>query len=84
MNAAGTRTLDLGDLLTRPLTDASGEPVGRLSDVIVRWRGAEPPLVTGLVAAVAGRDVYVPLDEASAADPALPHRRGERASGESR
>jgi CBS domain-containing protein len=70
MNAASTRTLDLGDLLRRPLTDASGEPVGRLSDVIVRWRGAEPPLVTGLVAGVAGRDVYVPVDQASAADPA--------------
>ena len=71
MDAASTHTLDLGDLLRRPLTDISGEPVGRLSDVIVRWRGAEPPLVTGLVAGVAGRDVYVPVDEASAADPAV-------------
>jgi CBS domain-containing protein len=71
MNAAGTRTLDLWDLLKRPLTDNNGEPIGRLSDVIVRWRGAEPPLVTGLVAAVAGRDVYVPVEQASAADPAV-------------
>lgn len=71
MNAAGARTLDLWDLLKRPLTDSNGEPVGRLADVIVRWRGAEPPLVTGLVAAVAGRDVYVPVEQASAADPAV-------------
>jgi hypothetical protein len=71
MNAAGARTLDLWDLLKRPLTDSGGEPIGRLSDVIVRWRGDEPPLVTGLVAAVAGRDVFVPLEQASAADPAV-------------
>jgi CBS domain-containing protein len=71
MDAAPARTLDLWDLLNRPLTDNSGEPIGRLSDVIVRWRGTEPPLVTGLVAAVAGRDVYVPVEQASAADPVV-------------
>jgi CBS domain-containing protein len=87
---AGQRTLHLWDLLKRPLTDNDGEPIGRLSDVIVRWRGADPPLVTGLVAAVAGRDVYVPLEQASAADPAtlrltsteLDLRRFERRHGE--
>jgi CBS domain-containing protein len=65
------RTLQLWDLLKRPLTDKDGEPIGRLSDVIVRWRGADLPLVTGLVAAVAGREVYVPVEQASAADPAV-------------
>ncbi len=69
--APQARTLRLWDLLKRPLTDNDGEPIGRLSDVIVRWRGADPPLVTGLVAAVAGREVYVPLEQASAADPAV-------------
>src|SRR5580704_11760006 len=64
----GARRLRLSDLLRRPLTDSAGEPVGRLSDVIVRLRGAEPPLVTGLVAAVGGRDVYVPEDQVSAVD----------------
>jgi CBS domain-containing protein len=71
MNAPGAQTLRLWDLLKRPLTDGKGEPIGRLSDVIVRWRGADPPLVTGLVADVAGRDVYVPVEHASAADPAV-------------
>jgi CBS domain-containing protein len=88
--SAGQRTLHLWDLLKRPLTDNDGEPIGRLSDVIVRWRGADLPLVTGLVAAVAGRDVYVPLEQASAADPAvlrltsteLDLRRFERRHGE--
>jgi CBS domain-containing protein len=69
--APRARTLVLWDLLKRPLTDDDGEPIGRLSDVIVRWRGAEPPLVTGLVAAVAGREVYVPVEQASADDPAV-------------
>ncbi|HEY2312254.1 MAG TPA: CBS domain-containing protein [Streptosporangiaceae bacterium] len=68
---AEARTLHLWELLKRPLTDNDGEPIGRLSDVIVRWRGADPPLVTGLVAAVAGREVYVPVEQASAADPAV-------------
>lgn len=68
---AGARTLRLWDLLRRPLTDKEGESIGRLSDVIVRWRGAELPLVTGLVATVGGREVYVPVEQASAVDGAV-------------
>src|SRR5580704_17332742 len=86
----GARRLRLSDLLRRPLTDSAGEPVGRLSDVIVRLRGAEPPLVTGPVASVGGRDVYVPEDQVSAVDddvlrlvaPTLDLRRFERRDGE--
>jgi hypothetical protein len=61
--APATRTLHLSELLRRPLTDRGGESIGRLSDVIVRLRGAENPVVTGLVASVGGRDVYVPIDQ---------------------
>jgi CBS domain-containing protein len=66
--AGSARTLHLSDLLRRPLTDNRGESIGRLSDVIVRLRGAEYPLVTGLVAAVGGREVYVPVEQISAVD----------------
>jgi CBS domain-containing protein/sporulation protein YlmC with PRC-barrel domain len=84
------RRLRLSDLLRRPLVDSRGEPVGRLSDVIVRLRGSEPPLVTGLVASVGGRDVFVPVDQVSAVDdyvlrlvsPTLDLRRFERRDGE--
>jgi CBS domain-containing protein len=86
----GVRRLRLSDLLRRPLVDSRGEPVGRLSDVIVGLRGSEPPLVTGLVAAVGGRDVFVPEDQVSAVDddvlrlvsPTLDLRRFERRDGE--
>ena len=47
--------LRLSDLLRRPITDRGGESIGRLSDVIVRLRGADDPVVTGLVATVGGR-----------------------------
>jgi len=88
--AGSARTLHLSDLLRRPLTDNRGESIGRLSDVIVRLRGAEYPLVTGLVGAVGGREVYVPVDQVSAVDvevltltsAKLDLRRFERRDGE--
>src|ERR1700731_1209389 len=52
-------------LLKRPVTDRGGESLGRLADVIVRLRGTDYPLVTGLVAAVGGREVFVPVDQVS-------------------
>ncbi len=63
-----TRTLQLSELLRRPVTDRGGESLGRLADVIVRLRGSDLPLVTGLVATVGGRRVFVPIDQASSID----------------
>jgi CBS domain-containing protein len=66
---SAARTLHLSELLRRPLSDRGGEHIGRLSDVIVRLRGAQSPLVTGLVAAVgAGREVFVPIDQVTSFD----------------
>jgi hypothetical protein len=61
--AGQSRTLQLSDLLRRPITDRGGESIGRLSDVIVRLGGAEDPVVTGLVAAVGSRRVFVSIDQ---------------------
>ncbi len=47
-------TLRLSRLLKRPVADRSGEPIGRVADIIVRLRGTDYPLVTGLVVAVGG------------------------------
>jgi len=64
-------TLRLSRLLKRPVSDRGGESIGRLADVIVRLRGTDYPLVTGLVAAVGGREIFVPIDQVASfeADP---------------
>ena len=63
--AGAMPALHLSDLLKRPVTDRGGESLGRLSDVIVRLRGAELPVVKGLVATVGGRQVFVPIGQVS-------------------
>jgi CBS domain-containing protein len=66
------RAIYLSGLLRHTLTDNRGEPVGKLADVIVRLQGTELPQVTGLVAAVGKRQVFVPLEQLSSlADDAL-------------
>jgi CBS domain-containing protein len=54
------RTLLLSALMHRTAVDAAGQDIGRLTDIIVRLRDETYPLVTGLVAHVGGREVYVP------------------------
>jgi CBS domain-containing protein/sporulation protein YlmC with PRC-barrel domain len=62
------QTLRLSNLLKRPVVDSGGESLGRLSDVIVRLRGSDYPLVTGLVVAIGGRQVFVPTEKVSSFD----------------
>ena len=61
-------TLRLSRLLKRPVADQGGESIGRLADVIVRLRGTDYPLVSALVAAVGGREIFVPIDQVSTFD----------------
>ena len=61
-------TLRLSRLLKRPVADSSGEIIGKLADVIVRVRGSDYPLVTGLVAAVGGREIFVPIEQVASFD----------------
>jgi hypothetical protein len=80
----------LSRLLGRPVADRSGESLGKLADVIVRLRGSDYPEVTGLVATVGRREVFVPAEQVSdlEADPLrlssakLDLRRFERRDGE--
>jgi CBS domain-containing protein len=53
----------LSELLRKPVNDSGGGTIGRLADVIVRLRGADYPVVTGLVVTVAGRPVFVPVEQ---------------------
>jgi CBS domain-containing protein len=63
------QTLRLSALLKRPVVGSGGQPLGRLSDVIVRLRGSDYPLVTGIVVAIGGgRKVFVPLDQVASFD----------------
>ena len=63
------QTLRLSGLLKRPVVDSGGESLGGLSDLIVRLRGSDYPLVTGLVVAIGGgRQVFVPMDKVSSFD----------------
>ena len=56
----GLPVIHLSQLLRAPVLARSGEAVGRVEDVIVRLRSAnEYPLVTGIVAGVGGRRVFV-------------------------
>ncbi|HZD15564.1 MAG TPA: hypothetical protein VE196_10685, partial [Pseudonocardiaceae bacterium] len=58
-----SRTLSLSTLLRRAVVGARGQKLGgRLVDVIVRLRGVDYPLVTGLVADIGGRRVFIPAE----------------------
>lgn len=61
-------TLQLSGLVRRTALDAAGEVLGRLSDVIVRLSDDHYPAVTGLVAHIGGRDLFVPASDILAWD----------------
>lgn len=57
-----TRTVSLSLLVQRAVVGAKGQRLGQLADIIVRLRGAEYPLVTGVVADIGGRRIFIPAD----------------------
>lgn len=57
------RVLHLSLVAGGALLDRSGGRLGRVDDLIVRLGDEEYPPVTGLLAAVAGRQVFVPADQ---------------------
>src|ERR1700746_993415 len=63
MEAASTpRVLHLALVVGGELVDPDGAKLGRVDDLIVRLGDDEYPPVTGLLATVAGRQVFVPAD----------------------
>jgi CBS domain-containing protein len=69
--ASPPRVLHLSLVVGGELRDRSGEKLGRVDDLIVRLGQDEYPPVSGLLATVAGRQVFVPADEVDEID----HRR---------
>jgi CBS domain-containing protein len=61
-------TLLLSALAGRTALDAAGQGLGRLRDVIVRLSDDGYPAVTGLVAHIGGRELFVPAAEILAWD----------------
>ena len=62
------RVLHLSLVVGGELRDRSGSKLGRVDDLIVRLGEDEYPPVTGLLATVAGRQVFVPADEVEEID----------------
>ncbi len=63
--------LHLSSLLRSPLVDPAGDRIGRVDDLIVRLGGQSHPPITGLVARVAGRELFIPVDRIEAMRPRL-------------
>jgi CBS domain-containing protein len=88
---ASHSVIHLSQLLRAPVVTRSGEAIGRVDDIIVRLGSADTyPLVTGIVAAIGGRRVFVGSGSVRRLDPdqvTLSHnevdlRRFERRAGE--
>ena len=71
--ASGLPVIHLSELLRAPLVSRSGEDVGRVEDVIVRLRADDYPPVTGIVADVGGRRVFVSNKPSTNTRPAESH-----------
>lgn len=55
-----TKSIQLSDLLRRPIVDERGDEVGKVADVVVRLRGEAYPLAIGFVLSVGRRQVFLP------------------------
>jgi CBS domain-containing protein len=63
MAGQAPQLLHLSQVVGGELRDATGERLGRVDDLIVRLGDDEYPPVTGAVASVAGRQVFVPAEQ---------------------
>lgn len=54
--------MHLSRLLGHQLISPTGEGVGKVDDIIVRLRGDDYPVVTGVVAKIGGRRVFLPIE----------------------
>jgi CBS domain-containing protein/sporulation protein YlmC with PRC-barrel domain len=57
------KIVHLSSVAGSPLLDSAGERLGRIEDVIARLDSGDPrPPVSGVVASIAGREMFVPID----------------------
>jgi CBS domain-containing protein/sporulation protein YlmC with PRC-barrel domain len=60
--------LSLSSLLRHAVIDASGQALGKLSDVVTRMRGEDYPLLTGLVIGLGNSGYFVPMSDVISID----------------
>ena len=56
-------TISFSSMLKNAVVDPDHKPLGRLDDAVVRLRGEQYPLLTGLIVAVGGTPVFVPASD---------------------
>jgi CBS domain-containing protein len=67
----------LSALLGSPLLDRNGDRVGKIDDLIVRASAGDHPLISGIVANIGGRELFVPVDSLFAMVPGRTQLQGE-------
>jgi CBS domain-containing protein len=72
--------LHLSCAVGSPILDRSGDKLGKLEDMIVRLDGSTHPPVTGLVANIGRRELFVPMDRVEAIEPGAVRLEGETLS----
>jgi hypothetical protein len=74
----GLKILHLSNVVKRPLVDGAGDRLGRVEDLIVRAGESPHPPVVGLVVAIGGRDLFVPIRKVAAFEPGRVRFEGSR------
>jgi hypothetical protein len=70
--------LHLSSIVGRPLIDQAGDRLGRVRDLIIRPGEQPHPPLAGLVATIAGRDLFVPMRKVAALEPGRVRFQGDR------
>jgi len=65
----GLEILHLSSVVKKPLVDAAGDRLGKVQDLIARVGDSPHPPVVGLVVAIGGRDLFVPIRKVAAFEP---------------
>ncbi len=69
--------LNLSSVVKSPLVDRAGERLGRVEDLIVRLGDGGYPPISGLLASVGKRDLFVPISMVASIEPGKVTLKGE-------
>lgn len=75
--AGGAALVHLSCVVGSPILDRAGDRLGKVKDLIVRLDGSTYPPVSGLVAKIGSRELFVPMNRVSAMEPGSVSLEGE-------